>query len=365
MLALSVILFVSNGELMELQASESYQKPAMLIWLCHTIMAVLLLVPYPMNLPGLLASQWVGSPAILELSVEYFMCNYLFVSALPYVGLATTNTVYQGSIVFVYVLSVHYLGETASSRKSQAVALCVLGLLCLVLGSGPPGRPPGANSSSSTNPFLGAFIAILASFIFAVFKVRCKQMLQPARPIPSTPEPPSSEGEPIEDLPPAAESHSSSSTLRLLGLLGGCHALFLWPILAGLHLAGTEALEAPSTPSSCLMVLLTAIIALVVNVLSTWSLALSSPLFMSVGFAFSIPLALLADMALRGAQMDLSSLAGMLCVLSSVILMAGVVGAEERRAVKESEDSGEDNPDLADEVQDTQLLLLTPLRDSE
>ena len=113
------------------------------------------------------------------------------------------------------------------------------------------------------------------------------------------------------------------------------------------------------------MVLLTAIIALVVNVLSTWSLALSSPLFMSVGFAFSIPLALLADMALRGAQMDLSSLAGMLCVLSSVILMAGVVGAEERRAVKESEDSGEDNPDLADEVQDTQLLLLTPLRDSE
>ena len=69
-------------------------------------------------------------------------------------------------------------------------------------------------------------------------------------------------------------------------------------------------------------VLLTAAVAVAVNVLSQRALALTSPLFMSVGFAASIPAATLTDVVFRQVALTRAAGAGMLLILLSQLLMA-------------------------------------------
>jgi len=304
-----VLLFVLNGELMEDQAAASYQKPAALIWLCHSIMFTLLGFPAAkLDSKRVLSRLTMHSPVVIELALEYFVCNYLFVCALPAVGLAETNAVYQAGIAFVYVLSVPLLGEQFSIKKSLAVGGSIIGFVLLLpaASSRQPKQVAPEETTELHSKALGWGAAICASAICALYKVRCKQAL----------------------TDPGANSNGAASALRLLGLLGGSTLFYLWPVLLLLHVGNIEPLEPPSNIYVAAMLMLIAVLAVAVNLLSTWSLALSSPLFMSLGFAFSIPIALLADVVLRDASLSGNKCAGMLCILCSLVVMAKVVGDE-------------------------------------
>ena len=309
LLLAAVLLFVLNGELMEDEAAASYQKPAALIWFCHSIMFALLAYPSSqLDSKRALSKLTVHSLPMVELALEYFVCNYLFVCALPAVGLAQTNAVYQAGIAFVYILSVPLLGEPVSRRKSLAVGMSIVGFVFLLpqASTGEPNEAP-APEAQIHHVVLGWVSAIAASAIFALYKVRCKQILSDPTELPDT---------------------TSGSSIRLLGLLGGSTMLYLWPLLVLLHFSGLEPFEFPSTAHVAAMLTLIAVLAVAVNLLSTWSLALSSPLFISVGFAFSIPIALLADVLLRGSSLSWMECGGMLCILCSLVMMAVVAGEE-------------------------------------
>ena len=298
LLILAVVLFVFNGELMQIETEDAFKQPAILIWLCHVLMVVLLARAAPTAVP-----LRPSSPAIVELSVQYFICNWLFVVALPLIGVGVTNALYQGSMVFVYALSIPLLRERPTAGKTAAVLLSCCGLALLV-PSGDASADGGDAAATATpaRALAGWGVGLASSVSFAWFKVRFKLVLQ--------------------RMGRKEAPDSAAATLRLLGLIGACHLLYLWPILLLLHVTGAEPIgPAPTLPVAA-AVLLTATIAVAVNVMSQRALALTSPLFMSVGFAASIPAATLADVALRQLTLTWAAGVGMLLIISSQIAMA-------------------------------------------
>ena len=374
MLGGAVLGFVLNSELMQSEtAAASFTKPAALIWLCHAVMAALLLAPDVAAAPPTPAAARLTarSAPIVEISLEYFVCNWLFVMALPLVGVSVTNAIYQGGLLFVYALSILMLGERATAAKTIAVAISCAGLLLLVPAAASTGKaqpPPapmpagGGYQGAMQQPAAaaelearsrrgGSALALLASFAYALFKVRFKQLLRQMDDASAASRAAAGEDERCGAAPPGSPAaasraaggggggggggeESAASTLRLLGLVGRCTLAYLWPILLLLHASGLESLgfaaaaaegggrTLAATLGAAAVLALTAAIALGVNVLSSRALALTSPLFMSLGLSLSIPAASAADFLLRGVRLAPASVAGSLLVLLSIFLMA-------------------------------------------
>lgn len=334
MLVLSVFGYVLNSELMLGETAAAFHEPAALIWICHAAMTTLLLFgekggPSPAQAGGGVISA--AAPRVLELAIEYMACNWLFVVALPLIGVGVTNAIFQGGIVFVYALSVVLLGEPLAWSKSGAVAITCVGLLLLVPPA-PSARPsallapeagvdgagalPQANGTTRWGSRLtGWVVAVNASFISALFKVRFKQLLHL-----------------LTHRADVDDDAAAAGTFWLLGLIGKSTLIYLWPLLILLHATGVERIGNPSqaNPRTAAVLVLTAMLAVGVNVLSTWAMGLTSPLFMSLAFAMSIPAASLTDALLQGVQVPPRAVAGGVLVLLSTAMMA-VFGAAERK----------------------------------
>ena len=294
----AVALFVLNSELM--QAESAAVPPFFMIWLCHSGQA--LFVPLaPATPPPTAASAAPTallrpvSRAAFALSVGTMTCNYLFVLALGMASVTVVNAIYMGSIGPTYLLSIALLGERPRAPKQLAVAVVLVGIGLMAADGPPEGGEGGAVGGAVGSSRAGVAVAVLSSMVAACQKVLFKRLV--------------------------GEAASPAETLRVLGCIGLCHLLCLWPGMLLLHVTRLEPFSLPAAGDArglCVTVAL----ALCVNLLSTHALFLTGPVFSSAGFALTIPASALADAALHDGKITTTQLGGMCSILVGFVAMA-------------------------------------------
>lgn len=189
-LILSVVFFVINSELMQAEA-EMAVPPFFMIWLCHSSMALFLLLTLGKPAGSRVALRAL-SRATIALSIGTMVANYLFVVALRMASVTVVNAIYMGNVGPTYILSVALLGERPGRQKKLGVCLVLFGIALMAVGEQQYAPDPAAVTSSNGNASaavlsqngpagsqhgMGVVVAILSSTIFAVYKVLFKRVV--------------------------------------------------------------------------------------------------------------------------------------------------------------------------------------------
>ena len=295
-LLLSVALFVANSELMQAEAAAAV-PPFFMIWLCHSAMASFLLLTA--GRAGITKLRAL-SRAAFALSCGTMLANYIFVVALRMASVTVVNAIYMGSVGPTYLLSVALLDEQPSRPKQLAVCLVLGGIALMASGPDPSSDTSGGPPIGSRS--VGVALAVVSSVTVAVYKVLFKHI--------------------VGDVTTTVE------TLRVLGAMGLCHLICLWPGVILLHVTGLEVLPLPTALPTAATASLwqvrglgaNVVLALAVNLLSTHAMNLTTPVFTGAGMALSIPASVVADVVLHGGAVSSGiQWAGMVCILAGFL----------------------------------------------
>ena len=312
-----VVLFSLNSQVMAgLTARKGHGEPRvspfLIIWLCHACLGAFLpahaayTVCYRQQLSG---GAWLRqlrgllgprtAAATLGLSAVYMLQNWAFVKALEFSSVTVDTAIYQCVSIWVFLLSVAWLGESAEPRKVAAVALSVAGVLLIsasgVGSGGGAGGAGGAAGGLRQNELAGAGLALLSTLAGAgyqvVFKGYCGAL-------------------------------STGGVFLFLGLMGLAHLAVLWLFMPLLHVTGVERFVWPSARQWGVLEL-TSLVALCVNTLCMFTIHICSPLFLSVGMALTVPASYLCDLALGNIDaLRLPTLGGVLLDTAGFVLLS-------------------------------------------
>jgi solute carrier family 35 protein F5 len=190
--------------------------------------------------------------------------NYAFVKALEFSSTTVDTAIYQSNSVFVYIFSILILGEDFSWIKIIAVVFSVGGVFLISIA-----ETSDELSTDSRANTLGFAISAIAAIAAAGYSVAFKFFF----------------------------SHvTADQVLLFLGLMGAFHLCVLW---LGLPLGQAIGLEVVQLPTGYALVALvvSGILALVVNTLYMLVIHICSPLFISVGMALTVPSTYALDLA--------------------------------------------------------------------
>lgn len=209
----------------------------------------------------------------------WMIANYSYVTALGKIDAADVTAMFSSCSAFVYVLSWLLLDERVSIIRFFAVALSIGGIVLMASVEGFTG--PSA---------VGVLYSVTAALAAALYKVLFKKIVGDA------------------------SGPQVSLFLTFLGLL---NLVFLWPIMLILHYTNYEHMSWDTLPWDFLAG--TGGLGLVFNFLINFGVALTYPLFISLGTVLGIPINAIADALFRGQSF------GRFKIIASIMIVIGFV----------------------------------------
>ena len=238
-------------------------------------------------------------PPLIALAAGFYVlwvaANYSYASALQFASAGIVTSIFSSCSAFVALFSRVLLGEPMNVAKVMSVGLAVGGVLVLGLA-----RSDGAGTGAS--PLLGVLLALVASLSAAVYKVLFKWA-----------------------FPGALSWRRLALFLSLLGLVNV--ALGTAPCLL-MGYSGLEerfwAADPPLSTTTWLVLLGACVLVLVFNTSIAVGIALTTPLFISIGTELTIPATMLVDVLAAGTEYTwLEWLGAALLMASFAVLLTG------------------------------------------
>lgn len=196
--------------------------------------------------------------------VLWFVANLAGNSALSYTTVASSTILSSTSSFFTLFLAVSLQLESFSLKKLSGLFVSLFGIILIVVQSSKE-----RDSVSASSFFIGNTLALLGSFGYSVYTTLLKYEV-------------SSKGLQLD--------------IKLfLGYVGIFTLLLFWPVLIVLDLSHWETFELPNNSHTLFLVLLNCIIIFVSDYFWCKAVILTSPLVVTIGLTFTIPLAMLAD----------------------------------------------------------------------
>ena len=224
-------------------------------------------------------------------------------NALNFLGLQLTSpgsaiTFSSASAVFVYALSVVFLGESLTIPKCAAVAACLAGTAMTALGE--------SSSSRAPHPVLGDILCGISGLLLAIGLVAFNV---------------------------GVTTTSSAYMARYVGTMGLIAILTMWPGLLIQVYALDYPLELPSSGLAWAWVGIAQGALKILNILVFFGIPLASPLFIAVANLLCSPATVLID-AVRGEHSTALRLAGI------GVVVLGFASLEYLRHAGEGEEKG-------------------------
>ena len=246
--------------------------------------------------------------------------------SLPITLVSANNAIYQSTCVFVYIFSVLFLKENVTWRKSAAITVSMAGVVVVALFAGDTGGKPDANAPTHTptrmptdaagfaepvckpTSELKGYLACVASVCaFALFEVSFKKLWR--YPVLKrhggaiahgafAAQQQEAQGEHLRtddgrDKDDGHHQHEGVvSTALCLGLIGVFSIAFLWVVPVAM--LKFEPWRAPSSRDLA-QIVGNGMLDTLFNFFFLAGVALTSPLFMSVGTQLIIPLGIFVD----------------------------------------------------------------------
>ncbi|CAI1856934.1 hypothetical protein SEUBUCD646_0B05400 [Saccharomyces eubayanus] len=222
--------------------------------------------------------------------VLWFVANLAGNSALSYTTVASSTILSSTSSFFTLFLAVSLQLESFSKNKLSGLFVSLFGIILIVVQSSKE-----RDSVSASSFFIGNTLALLGSFGYSVYTTLLKYEV-------------SSKGLQLD--------------IKLfLGYVGIFTFLLFWPILIILDLSHWETFELPNNSHTFFLVLLNCIIIFVSDYFWCKAVILTSPLVVTIGLTFTIPLAMLADYLWRNASFTSWYIVGVFFIFVSFFLV--------------------------------------------
>lgn len=274
-LALAVCLasWEAMGELVQ-DIQEGYKKPSFICYMLHNGYLLHLFISFPLiqiffYLDGqkLIPIKLVDFRDAVVLNIMLYCSDYLWYLSLPRTLVAANNAMYQSMSVFVYLFSVLLLGEKIDKWKNIGLVFCLAGMVIIILNQG---------TSGSHGDVVGYLLCLGAVVVFAIYEVFFKMI----------------------------RGHGTiCETIYLTALMGVGNLLTCWIPVIVLHYTDMEVFKMPGDDemykmgiNMCLGATYTA--SFLVGV------ALTSPLFMSLGCVFIVPIGVVTEKILNNVDME-------------------------------------------------------------
>jgi len=264
---LVVVFMVASAQVSQtVQLTYNLNNPAFIIWfstswliLCFPLQIIYF--AYIVKEKGSIV-EMLGGIRILRKNIRlaplfalyWYLANYLFVWGLSETNVASSLCIEQIATVFVFILSVLFLKETASIGKTLSVLICIGGVVMVAVSD-------KRNYSDGRAPLMGDILIIGSACATAAYMVTYKKVMQ---------------------------NTYISSMNALLGFIGLCNLLLFWPLFVILHYARIEPLHA-ITPVAWGIFFASCTLSFLFNYLLNLGIFFTSPLFFRVGQICSIP----------------------------------------------------------------------------
>eukprot|EP00747_Dinoflagellata_sp_TGD_P191751 gnl/TRDRNA2_/TRDRNA2_55574_c0_seq1.p1 gnl/TRDRNA2_/TRDRNA2_55574_c0~~gnl/TRDRNA2_/TRDRNA2_55574_c0_seq1.p1 ORF type:complete len:436 (-),score=33.19 gnl/TRDRNA2_/TRDRNA2_55574_c0_seq1:34-1272(-) len=292
---LSAVLYSANGELLQgiQRTSTSHVSPLLNLLLCH--IGGLAFAPAVLGRPpeSLSEDQVRRVPlAAGGFSLVLMGYNYVWLRSAVLVPIAVTNVIFQTSIAIIYVWSIVLFDEVCSPIKLLGVFMALDGS---ALASGIGLR----ELFSVDHDSVGVALALLAAVGSASYQVLFRIVY----------------------------SHTKSEPFFLMyfgAWVSLAHISVILPLVVLADLIGFEQIEYPTSGFEIVCTLGSASVAFLVNCLFICTMTWGSPMLLPAASVLSIPVTLVLDVALHGAQTSGLQLLGHGMVIASFVLLTGM-----------------------------------------
>ncbi|EDV20667.1 uncharacterized protein TRIADDRAFT_31648, partial [Trichoplax adhaerens] len=218
---------------------------------------------------------------MLALSVLASASIYTYYSALMFTSSTDVTAIYSSATAFVYVLSLIWLKETFVVLRMLAVLLSIVGVVLVAYSE-------GLGSFAALGVLLTAVSALFAAF----FRVLVKRIVA---------------------------GPSISQTAMLLSIVGFYTLITLWIPTLILHCTGVQVLSAASFPwPFFLMIFFHALYDLLLCI----GIAITYPVYASMGPLFAIPMNAAIDVSYRQEVFNIYKILGTVLLMVAFIILS-------------------------------------------
>lgn len=287
-LGISVSWVASTQISQRIQTSDNFYCPFFMIWF-STGWLIICFFTSLLKLEKLRQSlakielSWIR---LFFLSIVFYVlwivANYLYIFALQLMNASDVTAIFSSVNAFVFIFSIFVLKEKINLMKSASVFFSIFGIVLIALAN-----------AEFEGTAKGIIFTLISAISAALYKVYLKKLL----------------GDP--DL---------IVTNMFLGCLGLVNIFLVWPVVLILIKTGVENLEYDSIPWP--MLVLSALISFIFNLLINFGIAYTYPLFISIGTIVGIPLNIIIDILINEKSLDWKEILGAgLIILSFAFLI--------------------------------------------
>eukprot|EP00299_Pterocystis_sp_00344_P013503 c6622_g1_i1.p1 GENE.c6622_g1_i1~~c6622_g1_i1.p1 ORF type:complete len:296 (-),score=13.82 c6622_g1_i1:46-933(-) len=248
-------------------------------------------------------------------SILAFFAGYSWYLSLHITIPSANNAIYQSSCAFVFVFSVLLLKEKVTLPKILAVIVAIGGVLLVTLFHSK------GNVTVHDRP-IGYVLVLVSTCLYALYEVLAK----------------------LYGPHSVGKRDQLKNACLLLGLIGFFNFILLWPGIFLLHFTGLEEFSWPSDPKTVRLMILNMFLDTMFNWFLLFGLALSSPLFISIGSMLVIPASLTTDAMIHSVHPSLGVIFGCLLIALAFCLLHLNQRKEESSSFVAVHDVSEESP---------------------
>ncbi|RKP07778.1 hypothetical protein THASP1DRAFT_16580 [Thamnocephalis sphaerospora] len=236
--------------------------------------------------------------------VLWFAANLMQNASLAYTSVASSTVMSSTSGLFTLLIGALVGVERVSLLRCVAVLGSLAGIALVVNAPGHDAGRGGGSTSDLPRQLFGDVLALLGAFFYGCYSVLLKCQMR---------------------------NDTRQDNMLFLGLVGLLNMLGLWPVIVGLDWLGVETFALPSSGTVWAIILGNAFIGTFLSdYLWLVAVLLTSPLVVTLGIAFTIPITLMGDILFKGLVIGSTYWLGAALVLLGFVGVNGAVFWERR-----------------------------------
>eukprot|EP00300_Choanocystis_sp_HF-7_P041059 c7679_g1_i1.p1 GENE.c7679_g1_i1~~c7679_g1_i1.p1 ORF type:complete len:329 (-),score=77.48 c7679_g1_i1:81-1067(-) len=225
------------------------------------------------------------------LTFVVFVGTYAWYLSLPITIPSANNAIFQSCCAFVFLLSIPLLKERITVMKSVAVIVSMGGVVLVTIFH-------DAGDNHKSDKVVGYALVLVSTFIYALYEITAKKY-----------------------GPKSTSKYDQViDACALVGMLGFFSLVFTWPAVVVVHYAGVERFEMPNRKQTE-TIILNMFLDTLFNFFLIFGIALTSPLFISVGTMLVIPVTLVVDILAHHVKLPVGAAIGGLCIVAAFFFL--------------------------------------------
>lgn len=250
----------------------------------------------------------------LLISTLVFFGAYAWYLSLHMTIPSANNAIYQSASAFVFVFSVFLTKETVTIQKVLAVVAAIGGVILVTIF-----HDKGTNKVHDS--VLGYILVIVSTCMYALYEVLAKKCIPQV----------------------GGKFDRFINSIAMLSCIGVFSLVTIWPGVIIVHYTGYETFEVPSNHIGSLIAV-NMFLDTMFNLFLLFGIALSSPLFISIGSMLVIPVTLITDVVIHSIHVPVGVIMGCALIAMAFVLLHW----RDKRTVHSSDEEDMVSSDAAD-----------------